>query len=301
MNNIAKSLRDKLSEDFEINVIKILNIEKSNDGTLKVAFKLYDMHIVEGVLIPSGERTTACISSQAGCSLNCKFCATGYLKFNRNLDAAEIYDQAFLLNDLSLLNYNQTLSNIVYMGMGEPLLNYSNVLKSIEYITSTDGMGMSPQRITVSTSGIAKMIKKLGDDNVKFNLALSLHYADNEKRTEIMPINESNNLQMLADALNYFYNKTRTRVTLEYCMIAEINDSSQDAANLVEFAKKVKCKINLIEYNAIENANYKPSSKSKTSNFLSILEQNKLIVNLRRSRGKDINAACGQLANKLVN
>lgn len=301
MNNIAKSLREKLSEDFEINVLNILNIEKSNDGTIKVAFKLHDMHIVEGVLIPSGERTTACISSQAGCSLNCKFCATGYLKFNRNLEAAEIYDQVFLLNDISLTNYNQTLSNIVYMGMGEPLLNYSNVIKSIEHITSDDGMGMSPQRITVSTSGIVKMIKKLGDDNVKFNLALSLHYADNEKRTEIMPINESNNLQMLAEALNYFYNKTRTRVTLEYCMIADINDSPQDAANLVEFARKVKCKINLIEYNAIENANYKPSSKSKTTNFLSILEQNKLIVNLRRSRGKDINAACGQLANKLAN
>lgn len=301
MSNIPKNLREKLIEDFELKPAIIHNYEKSNDGTIKVAFKLYDGNIVEGVIIPSADRITACVSSQVGCSLNCSFCATGYLQYKRNLLAGEIYDQVFLLKNLSIENYGIPLSNIVYMGMGEPLLNYSNVLKSVEHITSPQGLGMSPQRITVSTSGIAKMIKKLGNDDVKFNLALSLHYADNEKRTSVMPINQSNNLDMLSEALDYFYKKTGTRVTLEYCMIADLNDSETDALNLVKFARLVKCKINLIEYNPIENAQYKPSSKSKTDNFIKILEQNKLIVNLRRSRGKDINAACGQLANKLIN
>lgn len=300
MSNLPNELREKLNSDFELKPLNILNSFKSNDGTTKVAFKLWDGNIVEGVLIPSADRITACVSSQVGCSLNCSFCATGYLPYKRNLDAGEIFDQVFLLKKLAFENDGTNLSNIVFMGMGEPLLNYSNVLKSIEHITNPEGLGMSPQRITVSTSGIAKMIKKLGDDHVKFNLALSLHYADNEKRTSIMPINESNNLDMLAEALDYFYSKTKTRVTLEYCMISAVNDTEQDARNLANFAKKVKCKINLIEYNPIDSADYKPSTKQATENFMKILEQNKLIVNLRRSRGKDINAACGQLANKLL-
>lgn len=300
MSNIPIEIREKLSNDFELKPLKILNSFKSADGTIKVAFELWDGNIVEGVLIPSADRITACVSSQVGCSLNCSFCATGYLPYKRNLDAGEIFDQVYLLKKLALEKNNINLSNIVFMGMGEPLLNYSNLLKSIEHITSPVGLAISPQRITVSTSGIAKMIKKLGDDNVKFNLALSLHYADNDKRTSIMPINESNNLEMLAEALEYFYSKTKTRVTLEYCMISEINDTEQDALNLANFARKVKCKINLIEYNPIDNALYKPSTNIATQNFIKILEQKKHIVNLRRSRGKDINAACGQLANKLL-
>jgi 23S rRNA (adenine2503-C2)-methyltransferase len=208
------------------------------------------------------------------------------LERQRNLDPGEIFDQVVLIGQLATKNYNIPLSNIVFMGMGEPLLNYSNVMKGIEYITKPEGLGMSPQRITLSTAGITKMIKRLGDENVKFNLALSLHAANDERRSAIMPINDTNNLEMLAEALNYFYEKTGTRVTLEYCVINDTNDHEQEAMELAQFARKVKCKINLIEYNPIEFANFKASSSEKIEKFAALLEQQKLIVNIRRSRGK---------------
>ena len=298
MTNVSKSLREKLAEKFEIKAVKILTQQKSKDGTIKLAFTLWDDNIIEGVLIPTATRMTACVSSQVGCSLSCTFCATGYLDRKRNLDPAEIYDQVVLIGQLAVKNYNIPLSNIVFMGMGEPLLNYANVMKGIEHITKPEGLGMSPQRITVSTAGITKMIKRLGDENVKFNLALSLHAANDQRRSSIMPINDTNNLESLIEALNYFYEKTGTRVTLEYCVINDTNDHEQEAVELAQFARKVKCKINLIEYNPIEMANYKASSSEKIEKFAAILEQQKLIVNIRRSRGKDIDAACGQLANK---
>lgn len=298
MTNLSKALREKLIERFEIKAVKILTQQKSKDGTIKVAFKLWDDNIIEGVLIPTASRMTACVSSQVGCSLSCAFCATGFLERQRNLDAAEIYDQVVLIAQLAIKNYNIPLSNIVFMGMGEPLLNYANVMKGIDYITKPEGLGMSPQRITVSTAGITKMIKRLGDENVKFNLALSLHAANDVRRSSIMPINDTNNLEMLVEALNYFHDKTGTRVTLEYCVINDTNDHEQEALELAQFAKRVKCKINLIEYNPIEMANFKASSSEKIEKFAAILEQQKLIVNIRRSRGKDIDAACGQLANK---
>jgi len=298
MTNLSKPLREKLSANFEIKPAKILTQQKSKDGTIKIAFTLWDGNIIEGVLIPTSTRMTACVSSQVGCSLSCKFCATGYLERQRNLDPGEIFDQVVLIGQLATKNYNIPLSNIVFMGMGEPLLNYSNVMKGIEHITKPDGLGMSPQRITLSTAGITKMIKRLGDENVKFNLALSLHAANDERRSSIMPINDTNNLEMLAEALNYFYEKTGTRVTLEYCVINDTNDHEQEALELAQFARKVKCKINLIEYNPIEFANFKASSSEKIEKFAALLEKQKLIVNIRRSRGKDIDAACGQLANK---
>lgn len=298
MTNLSKLLREKLIEKFEIKAVKILTQQKSKDGTIKLAFKLWDDNIIEGVLIPTASRMTACVSSQVGCSLSCSFCATGFLERQRNLDAAEIYDQVVLIGQLAIKHYNIPLSNIVFMGMGEPLLNYANVMKSIEHITKPEGLGMSPQRITVSTAGVTKMIKRLGDENVKFNLALSLHAANNERRSSIMPINDTNNLEMLVEALNYFHDKTGTRVTLEYCVINDTNDHEQEAMELAQFAKKVKCKINLIEYNPIQMADFKASSAEKIEKFAKILEQQKLIVNIRRSRGKDIDAACGQLANK---
>jgi 23S rRNA (adenine2503-C2)-methyltransferase len=243
---------------------------------------------------------TACISSQIGCSLTCKFCATGKLDRLRNLNADEIYDQVFMLNDQAMSNYNQKLSNIVYMGMGEPLLNYRNVLDSIEKITSEDGLGMSPKRITVSTAGIAKLIKKLGDDEVKFNLALSLHAANDKKRDYIMPINEQNSLESLKDAIIYFYEKTETRVTYEYIIFKDFNDELSDAQELADFAKIAPCKINIIEYNPIDDGEFKQAKREKVDAFVNYLESKNLIVNVRRSRGKDIDAACGQLANKLV-
>lgn len=298
MTNLSKELRAKLSASYEIRPVRLDIRQKSVDGTIKCGFRLFDDLFIEGVLIPSGDRMTACVSSQVGCSLDCKFCATGYLKRERNLEAAEIFDQVVLIDRLARENYGTGLTNIVFMGMGEPLLNYKNVMEGIERITSPEGLGMSPQRITVSTAGIAKMIKKMADEGARFNLALSLHAANNEKRSAIMPINESNSLEDLAEALNYWYDKTGTRVTFEYCVINDINDHPEEAEELAVFARKVPCKINLIEYNPIENAGYKGSSEQKLHRFAAFLESRKLIVNVRRSRGKDIDAACGQLANK---
>lgn len=298
MTNLSKSLREKLEAAFTINSVQIDTFQKSNDRTIKNAFKLYDGNIVEGVLIPTETRMTACVSSQVGCSLTCKFCATGRLERLRNLNADEIYDQVALIREQSEKEYGIPLSNIVYMGMGEPLLNYANVLKSIEHITSPDGLGMSPQRITVSTAGIAKMIKKLGDDEVKFNLALSLHAANDEKRNKIMPINESNSLDALEEALNYFFEKTGTRVTFEYIVFNGFNDEIIDAKELESFCRKVKAKVNLIEYNPIDGGEYSNAKEDKLEAFKNYLETRGIIVNVRRSRGKDIDAACGQLANK---
>jgi len=298
MNNLSKETREWLKESFEIKPVTIGDFQISSDRTIKNAFKLFDGNIVEGVLIPSTTRMTACISSQVGCSLTCKFCATGKLERLRNLNAAEIYDQVVLIRNQSLSNYQIPLSNIVYMGMGEPLLNYKNVLDSIEKITSPDGLNMSPQRITVSTAGIAKMIKKLGDDGVKFNLALSLHAANDEKRNKIMPINEQNSLEALADALRYFYDKTGTRVTFEYIVFKDFNDSLLDAKELANFCKNVPCKVNIIEYNPIEDGEFQQTTEERLDNFVKLLESKNIIVNVRRSRGKDIDAACGQLANK---
>ncbi|HKR06522.1 MAG TPA: 23S rRNA (adenine(2503)-C(2))-methyltransferase RlmN [Bacteroidia bacterium] len=300
MSNLSKLTRELLEQNFVINAIEIDSTQKSKDRTIKNAFRLFDNHIIEGVLIPTASRMTACVSSQVGCSLTCSFCATGKLERLRNLNADEIYDQVVILNKQAEENYNIPLSNIVYMGMGEPLLNYANVLKSVEHITSPAGLNMSPQRITVSTAGIAKMIKKLGDDNVKFNLALSLHAANDEKRNKIMPINETNNLEILKEALKYFYDKTGTRVTYEYVMLNNFNDSIQDARELFEFSKTVPCKINLIEYNSIGDGEFRKSKTDKVDAFKTFLESKGIIVNVRRSRGKDIDAACGQLANKNV-
>lgn len=299
-SNLPQGLRDQLSQEYSIQAVGIARSQHSSDGTIKYAFSLHDDHIVEGVLIPTSDRITACISSQVGCSLSCTFCATGFLKRERNLRFDEIYDQVALLKQEAESHFNRPLTNVVLMGMGEPLLNYKEVVKGIDLITSENGLNMSPQRFTLSTAGIAKMIKKLGDDGVKFNLALSLHAANNEKRSKIMPINDSNPLEDLIEALNYFYDKTGTRVTLEYCVINDINDHPEEADELVAFAKQIKCKINLIEYNPIELADFQASSTEKLERFKDYLEKKRLIVNIRRSRGKDIDAACGQLANKLA-
>ena len=298
MTNLSKEVRELLKENFIINAVELDSMQVSNDRTIKNAFRLYDKNIVEGVLIPTSTRMTACISSQVGCSLTCKFCATGKLERLRNLNADEMYDQVVLLKDQALEKYKIPLSNIVYMGMGEPLLNYANVLESIAKITSPEGLGMSPQRITVSTAGISKMIKKLGDDQAKFNLALSLHAANDEKRNKIMPINETNTLDTLAEALNYFYDKTGTRVTFEYIIFKDFNDQMGDAVELLEFWKKVPAKVNIIEYNPIDGGEFFQTTEPRLQKFVGFLERNGVVVNIRKSRGKDIDAACGQLANK---
>lgn len=298
MTNISKNTRDLLNEHFVINHIKVDSIQKSEDGTIKNAVKLFDGLIVESVLIPTAKRTTACVSTQVGCSLDCKFCATARLKNMRNLNPDEIYDQVKAIDQESRLYHNRPLSNIVFMGMGEPLMNYNNVLKSIDKITSEEGLAMSPKRITVSTSGVPKMIRKLADDEVKFNLAVSLHSAIQETREQIMPFANKFTLQDLKEALQYWYEKTNRRITYEYVIWDGINDTRADISALVSFCKYVPCKVNLIEYNSIDDPEFKQASSSVTDTYIEILERNRIPVTVRRSRGKDIDAACGQLANK---
>jgi len=298
MTNLSKSLRSYLNEHYFIDHITLDEQQVSNDKTIKCAFNVGVGKVVEGVLIPTTSRMTACISSQVGCSLACKFCATGRLKLLKNLSAGEIVDQVVHLMNLAEGRYDKNLSNIVYMGMGEPLLNYKNVLESVEKITSEEGLGMSPKRITISTAGIAKQIKRLGDDQVRINLALSLHAANDAKRDQIMSINETNNLEALADALRYFYERTGTRVTYEYIIFKNFNDELEDARELAEFCKVVPCKVNIIEYNPIDDGEFQQADSRKVDRFAAFLEKKNIIVNIRRSRGKDIDAACGQLANK---
>ena len=298
MTNLSLPLRQMLAADFVINALKEDFAQKSSDGTIKMRFRLFDDHLIEGVLIPSKTRVTACVSSQAGCSLDCRFCATGFMKLKRNLLAGEIYDEVVMLNKKSIEAYGQPLTNIVFMGMGEPLLNYKNALSAIDKITSENGLNISAKRITVSTSGIAKMIKKLGDDKVRFELALSLHSANNHKRSKMMPINDSNPIQDLVKALNFFHEKTGSKITFEYILFDGFNDSLDDARELVELCRKVPAMVNIIEYNPVQGVPYKKTPEKKREAFVQYLESNGIIVKVRLSRGKDIDAACGQLANK---
>jgi 23S rRNA (adenine2503-C2)-methyltransferase len=298
MTNLSKPLREKLAADFFIPKVKVHHSQHSSDGTIKSRLQLHDAHFIEGVLIPTEKRMTACVSSQVGCSLSCKFCATGYLPRKRNLDYDEIVDEVVLLNEQAHKHYGKNLTNIVFMGMGEPLLNYKNMMKAIERITSPDSLGMSPRRITVSTAGVAKMIRQLGDDQVKFKLALSLHAANDAKRNEIMPINETNNLEALVDALNHFYTMTKNEITFEYILFKDFNDSLKDADELVKIYRRVPADlVNIIEYNPIDAARFEKPDEDRVEQFMQYLESKRVNARLRRSRGKDIDAACGQLAN----
>lgn len=299
MTNLSKDLRQKLGEHFTLPALTVDATQYSEDGTIKSRFKTHDGHLIEGVLIPTEERKTACVSSQVGCSLSCKFCATGYMERKRNLHFDEIYDQVVLLNQQSEKVHEKKLSNIVFMGMGEPLMNYRNVLKAVEKISSPDGLGMSPRRITVSTAGVAKQIRQLGDDMVKFKLALSLHAANDQKRHEIMPINDTNNIKALIDALNYFYKMTGNEITFEFILFKNFNDSIKDADELIKVYRQVPADlVNIIEYNPIDRAHFQKPEENVVEEFMNHLDRNRVNARLRKSRGKDIDAACGQLANK---
>ncbi len=298
MTNLSKPLRERLKQHFTINPIRVDRLQRSADGTIKNAVRLYDGLVVESVLIPTPTRITACVSSQVGCSLDCTFCATARLKRMRNLSADEIYDQVVVIREQAEQYFNRPLTNIVFMGMGEPLLNYSNVLAAIDKITSPKGLNMAPRRITVSTVGIAKMIKKLADDGVKFNLAVSLHAALNESRSHLMPINQTNTLEELAEALTYWYTKTKRKVTYEYVVWEGINDDVRHIQALVKFCQHIPCKVNLIEYNPIDNGPYRQASADAINLYQETLQQHGIIARIRKSRGQDIGAACGQLANK---
>jgi 23S rRNA (adenine2503-C2)-methyltransferase len=298
MTSLSKETRDHLEAHYVINHIKVDSIQRSNDGTIKNGVKLHDGLVVESVLIPTGNRTTACVSSQVGCSLDCSFCATSRLKRMRNLNPDEIYDQVVAIDKESRLYHNRPLSNIVFMGMGEPLMNYKNVLASIEKITSDEGLGMSPKRIVVSTSGVPKMIKKMADDNVKFNLAVSLHSAIQETREKIMPFAKSFTLIDLKESLEYWYEKTAKQITYEYVVWNGINDQKEDVAALIKFCSYVPCKVNIIEYNPIDDGMFQQADTKALDMYIAMLERARISVTVRRSRGKDIDAACGQLANK---
>lgn len=298
MTNISKETRELLTENFVINHIRVDQMQRSADGTIKNAVRLHDGLVVESVLIPTESRTTACVSSQVGCSLDCRFCATARLKRMRNLNPDEIYDQVVAIDQQSRLYHDRPLSNIVFMGMGEPLMNYNNVLKAIEKITSDEGLGMSPKRITVSTSGVPKMIKKMADEEVRFKLAVSLHSAIDTVRTSIMPFNANFPLADLREALEYWYQKTKNRITYEYVVWEGINDTQADVDALVRFCKFAPSKVNLIEYNPIDDGEFQQASGKALDLYVNTLESNGITVTVRRSRGKDIDAACGQLANK---
>ena len=298
MTNLSKETRAMLSDNFVINHIKVDTMQRSEDGTVKNAVRLHDGLVVESVLIPTNTRTTACVSSQVGCSLDCNFCATARLKRMRNLEPAEIYDQVIAIDKESRLYYNHPLSNIVFMGMGEPLMNYNNVIKAIDMITSKEGLGMSPKRITVSTSGVPKMIKKMADDEVKFKLAVSLHSAIDEIRFKIMPFTINFPLAELRESLEYWYYKTKSKITYEYVVWKDINDNKESIDALVKFCKYVPCKVNLIEYNPIDDGEFQQASEQSINAYIKALESNGIVAKVRRSRGKDIDAACGQLANK---
>ncbi|WP_108424304.1 23S rRNA (adenine(2503)-C(2))-methyltransferase RlmN [Flagellimonas amoyensis] len=298
MTNVSKETRQMLEDNFVINHIRVDQMQRSSDGTIKNAVRLHDGLVVESVLIPTETRTTACVSSQVGCSLDCRFCATARMKRMRNLNPDEIYDQVVAIDNESRLYFDRPLSNIVFMGMGEPLMNYNNVLKAIEMITSPEGLGMSPRRITVSTSGVPKMIKKMADEEVKFRLAVSLHSAIDEVRTSIMPFNATFPLRDLREALEYWYSKTKNRITYEYVVWKGINDTREAADALVRFCKFAPSKVNLIEYNPIDDGEFQQASMDAVEMYQNILESNGITVTVRRSRGKDIDAACGQLANK---
>lgn len=298
MNNIPSGLIDKMEHDFELGPVEIHEVQKSSDGTIKAAMRLSDGLVVESVLIPKGKRMTACVSSQVGCPLSCAFCATAKIKRKRNLTAAEIFDQVVLIDRLAKEHYGTPLTHIVYMGMGEPLLNFKEVVRSIRTITSPEGLNMSPRRITISTAGIAKMIKALADENLRVNLAVSLHAPNDKKRSAIMPINDVVPLEEIKESLRYFYSKTGIRPTLEYVALRGVNDTESDAKELLAFSKKIISKINIIQYNPVEGSGFLPSYGNQLKRFTDILKSGGAITTVRKSRGKDIDAACGQLANK---
>lgn len=298
MTNLSKSLRENLENHFSIKPAEIHVMQRSIDGTIKNAVKLHDGNVVESVLIPTAKRTTACVSSQVGCSLDCTFCATAQLTRMRNLTAAEIVDQVTLIDKQSREYHQKPLSNIVFMGMGEPLLNYSSVTDAIRKITEDKGLGMSPRRITVSTSGIPKLIEKLADENLKVKLALSLHSAIEEKRNQLMPFSVKFPLTSIMESLSYWYQKTKSRITLEYIIWKGINDGNEDIRALIKFCKSIPSKVNLIQYNSIEGGKYSQANSNIIQNYVTSLEQENIIVKIRKSRGDDIDAACGQLANK---
>ena len=305
MTNLSKDLRSKLKEVATINRITPSDQQKSKDGTIKFLFKLNDEdkeYKVEAVLIPDfyddgvAKRLTVCVSSQVGCVFGCSFCATGKMGFFRNLTHGEVVDQVQYINEVSEAEYGKKITNIVYMGMGEPLHNYKTVVNSADIITDPLSIDLSPKRITVSTVGLTKQIKQLADDSEPFNLAISLHAPSDEKRDKIMPINASMNLDSLEEAVRYYHRKTERPITYEYLLFDGFNDTKEDAKNLSKIVEWVPSKVNVIMYNNVLGVELQRAREERLDNFLKALTRYGVRATVRRSRGDDIDAGCGQLA-----
>ena len=304
MDNIPKYLRKKLNNFCEIITLKLHSVEESKStGTKKFIFETSDNYKVESVIIPEPKRTTLCISTQVGCPLDCKFCATGLMGYKRNLTAGEIFDQFLFCSKLSP---NRPITNIVYMGMGEPLLNFNNTLKSLQIFAEEKTRGISLKKITVSTAGIPPKIVELADSNIKVKLAFSLHSLFDETRNKLMPINKKYPLSENLEAIRYYVNQTNTRVTFEYVMFKDLNDREDDFYSLVRLCKSFPCKLNIIPFNSISHmlpkgfsSELRPSPKLRIDEFVKRLRENDITVTIRYTQGSDIAAACGQLAYKL--
>jgi 23S rRNA (adenine2503-C2)-methyltransferase len=305
MTNLSKDLRDKLGEIAVINRIKAVQQQESKDGTIKFLFQLNDPekeYKVEAVLIPdffadgAARRLTVCVSSQVGCVFGCAFCATGKMGLFRSLTHGEIVDQVQYINELAEEKYGKKITNVVYMGMGEPLHNYKAIVHSAHIISDPLSIELSPKRITVSTVGLTKQIKQLADNQEEFNLAISLHAPTDEKRDKIMPINSSMNLQSLEDAVKHYYKLTERPLTYEYLLFDNFNDSPQDARDLAKIVKWAPSKVNIIMYNNVAGVELKRAREDRLDNFMRELIKNDVRATVRRSRGDDIDAGCGQLA-----
>jgi len=306
MTNLPESFRERLESEATLQTITLTKSQTSSDGTVKMLFQLASGRHIETVLIPdfdddgNATRLTVCVSSQVGCAMACSFCATGVMGFQQNLTAGEIVDQVRMANELSESTYGHRITNIVYMGMGEPMLNYDAVLGSVEKLTSEEGMGLAARRITISTVGLAGRIRQLATEDIKVNLAVSLHSPFDAKRSSIMPVNRKakTDLDALMESIEYYTRMTGRGVTYEYCMFEGFNDAVPDAAELAKLAVRAPSKVNLIMYNPVEGLGFSQSSEENLNSFIARLVQDRVRVTVRRSRGQDIDAACGQLAAK---
>lgn len=295
MTDIPALFRKYLTEHYLCNSIIHYQEAISKDKTRKYAFQFPDQQMIESVLIPSVDRITACISTQVGCALGCKFCATAGMGFIRNLTFEEIHDQIIMLMNFSEKVFQQSLTNLVVMGMGEPMLNYGNTIKALDYISNKDFLNFSPQRITISTSGVVPGIRKMAEENSPYKLAVSLHSAIDSKRISIMPVTKKYNLKDLSEALIYYHRKTDRRFTIEYILFEGFNDGGEDAEALARFCRPFPVKINIIPYNQTSGNKLSKSSANRTDAFIGFLESKNMLVQKRQSRGTDIQAACGQL------
>ncbi|MEP0545893.1 MAG: 23S rRNA (adenine(2503)-C(2))-methyltransferase RlmN [Rhodothermales bacterium] len=306
MTDLPQAFRDRLEAVAAISGLDEVQRQTATDQTVKSLFRLPSGREVESVLIPDFDaegkpkRLTVCVSSQVGCAMGCHFCATGLMGFHQNLTAGEIFDQVRRMNEVAEERFGRGITNVVYMGMGEPLQNYAAVLKSAALLSDPDGLGLSPKRVTVSTVGLARRIRALADDGAPFNLAISLHAPTDAQRSAIMPVNrsEKTDLGALKDAVQHYHTRTAKRVTYEYCMFSGVNDSEADARHLAAVARWAPSKVNLIMYNPVAGTDFAPTDEAQLNRFIGVLVDEGVRVTVRRSRGQDIDAACGQLASK---